>query len=394
MTILQVHNFYQQPGGEDEVFRAEYGLLRGRGHRVPQYVLHNDAIKDMSKISAGVKTIWNARVYREIREIIQCQRPDVLHAHNVFPLISPALYYAASAEHVPVVQTLHNYRLLCPGGNFFRNGQVCEECLSATVPFPAVRHRCYRHSAAATGTVAAMLVTHRLADTWNTKVQNYIALTHFAKSKFVESGLTAARIAVKPNFLTVDPGFGPGEGDYALFAGRLSEEKGICVLLESWERLGSAIPLKIAGNGPLHSWVRERVRDLPGVDYIGHCTREEITRLLKRAKLLVLPSTCYEGLPLILIEAFACGTPVVGSALGSINELIQDGVNGFRFRAGSSDDLAGTVQGCLSDGNQLRDMRRGARCCYERNYTPERNYDLLMEIYAEAIHRAKTAQYS
>ncbi|MBV9612250.1 MAG: glycosyltransferase [Acidobacteriaceae bacterium] len=391
MTILQVHNFYQQPGGEDEIFRAEHALLTGRGHTVFEYVVHNDAINDMSPLSAGLKTIWNADTSRGIREMIQRQRPDIVHAHNTFPLISPALYYAASAERVPVVQTLHNYRLLCAGGNFFRDGEVCERCLGAAVPAAAVWHRCYRKSGFATGAVGAMLVTHRLAGTWRNRVQTYIALTEFAKRKFIEGGLPGNRIAVKPNFLLNDPGFEAQTGDYALFAGRLSEEKGIRTLLEAWERLGATVPLKIAGAGPLSGCVEERIASLAGVQYLGFCPREQLKSLIRQARVLIFPSVCYEGLPVTIIEALASGTPVIASALGSMNELIEDGVNGFHFRAGDSNHLVAVVESCFANAAALRDMRRAARFSYEQNYTPDRNYLLLLEIYEKAIRNAAAA---
>jgi glycosyltransferase involved in cell wall biosynthesis len=378
MRVLQVHNFYRRPGGEDRVFAAEYDLLTAHWHQVSQYTAHNDSVVDVSAASLAARTIWNPSAYREVRTLIQRESIELVHIHNTFPLLSPAVYYAARAEAVPVVQTLHNYRLLCPAATFFREGAVCERCLGRAIPYPALVHRCYRRSARASLAAAAMISGHRAAGTWRTKIDAYIALSDFAKNKFAEGGLPANRIAVKPGFLE-DPGNGDGSGEYALFLGRLTEEKGVTVLCEAWKRLGSVLPLKIAGDGPL----RPALHDLHGVEYLGQCSRIRVLELLKQAALLIVPSLWYEGFPMVVVEALACGTPVVASALGSLNELIEDGVNGFHFAPAN----AGALVSCVENGLQresFRKMRGGARACYEQNYTPGRNYDILMQIYSAA----------
>lgn len=388
MKILQVHNSYQQPGGEDAVCAAEHELLTSQGHTVLQYLAHNDAIRDMPAIQIGAKTIWNSQTYSQARVLIRSERPEVVHVHNSFPLISPAIYYAAATEGVPVVQTLHNYRLLCPAATFFRENGVCEECLGRRLLHPAVLHRCYRGSALATGAVSSMLVVHRLAGAWKTKIDTYIALSAFSRKKFVEGGLPADRIVVKPNCLVRDPGVGQGAGGYALFAGRLSEEKGIRTLLDAWQDLGALLPLKIAGNGPLAEEVSRRVGQLENVEWLGHCSSGRIIELLQSAALAVVPSNCYENLPMTILESFACGTPVIASALGSLKELVTDGENGLHFAAGESADLARKVRGLISQRERLALLRKAARVSYERNYTPQRNYELLMAIYANSIKRA------
>jgi len=385
MKILQVHNFYRQAGGEDQVYAAEYELLTRHGHTVTQYTARNDAINGMSGIGAAARTIWNSHTYREVAALLQRESPAIVHAHNTFPLLSPSLYYAAAKAHVPVVQTLHNYRLLCPAATLFRNGHVCEECVGSALAYKAVVHRCYRNSAAASATTATMLLFHRIAGSWNTKVNTYVALTDFARDKFIEGGLPAGKIAVKPNFLSADPGVGGGNGNYALFASRLSEEKGVRALLDAWARPGSTIPLKIAGDGPMEGYVRERVARLENVEWLGYCPRERLLDLMRDARLLVFPSLWYEGLPLTFIEAMACGTPVVAAGLGSMNELIQDGVNGFRFTAGDAGSLVERLRWISSRPDKLREMRRSSRLYYEQNYTPERNYQMLLEIYRRSL---------
>jgi glycosyltransferase involved in cell wall biosynthesis len=385
MKVLQIHNFYQNPGGEDQVFAAERDLLASRGHNVIQHLAHNDAIRDMPGLQVSLKTFWNAESYREVRTLICRERPDVVHAHNTFPLVSPSIYYAAAAEGVPIVQTLHNYRLLCPGGAFFREGRVCEECMGSLVPYKAAVHGCYRNSRAASTVLAGMLTGHRLMGTWRQKVDKYIAITEFSKAKFVAGGLPGEKIAVKPNFLAQDPRIGDGRGGFALFAGRLSEEKGVTVLLEAWRNIGRVMPLKIAGDGPLREKVRELVSSLPGVEWLGFSSHDVVMRLLGEAAFLVLPSTCYEHLSMTLVEALACGTPVLASALGTMKESVIEGVNGYHFKPGDASDLSSRVNELVSKPWKLQEMRRSARLSYEKNYTAATNYISLMNIYKSVI---------
>lgn len=252
MKVLLIHNYYQQPGGEDQVFASEAALLEAHSHCVVRYTVHNDRVAEMSPLPLVQATLWNKTVHRELRTLICKERPQVVHFHNTFPLISPAAYYAAKAEGVPVVQTLHNYRLLCPsqGGILLRNGEVCEDCLGKFWPWPGIVHSCYRDSKAATTVHAIMLSLHRALQTWTTMVDVYIALTEFARQKFIQGGLPSEKIVVKPNFVYPDPSPGEGQGGYALFVGRLTPEKGIDTLLAAWERLHTKIPLKIVGMVP------------------------------------------------------------------------------------------------------------------------------------------------
>lgn len=379
MKILQVHNFYRQAGGEDRVFESEGDLLSHNGHEVIRHTAHNEALQRMSHVAAGLRTIWNQQTYETVREILHQERPDVVHAHNTFPLMSPALHQAVAANRIPLVQTLHNYRLICAGATLYRDGQVCEDCLRSLTPWPAVKRACYRGSRLATATTSAMMLVHGAAGTWK-KISTYVVLTGFAKRKFVEGGLPAERIAIKPNFLARDPGIGSGEGGYALFAGRLVEEKGVRSLLRAWQKLPNR-HLKIAGDGPLRPFVEQQARDMSHVECLGRCEHEAIIHLLKQARFLVFPSEWYEGLPMIIIESLACGTPVLASGLGSMAELIEDGVSGRLFVPG---DIESLIDQAKSMFQTAGGMRGAARACYERSYTPERNYELLMNIYRNA----------
>jgi glycosyltransferase involved in cell wall biosynthesis len=386
LKVLLVHNFYQQPGGEDQVFEAEGALLERHGHQVVRYTVHNDEIRDLKGTRLAAATLWNRRTYREVIDLLRGERPRIMHVDNTFPLVSPSVYYAASAEGVPVVQTLHNYRLLCPMAEFFRDGRVCEDCFGR-VPWPGVLHACYRGSRLASGTVATMLVAHRVLKTWEKKVSAYIALTEFSRRKFIEGGLPAQKTVVKPNFIHPDPGVGKGAGGYALFVGRLAASKGIETMLAAWEQAKGLVPLRIVGDGPLRKLVEISAERLEGVDWLGRRSREEVLALMRDALILVLPSEWYEGLPVVILEAYASGLPVVASDLGGLSTLVEDRRTGVRFQAGDPVDLADKIDWVASHAAVTASMRREARAEFEASYTSQKNYDLLMRIYDKVTPR-------
>jgi glycosyltransferase involved in cell wall biosynthesis len=387
--VLLLHNHYQQAGGEDQVFMAEGNLLEERGHRVLRYTLHNDQLSEMSRPGSAKATVWNGAVYRELRALIRKEQPQVAHFHNTFPLISPASYYAARAEGVPVVQTLHNYRLLCPNALFFREGRICEDCLGKRMPWPGVVHGCYRGSRSSSMGVATMLTTHRAFDTWTRAVDAYIALTEFARGKFVEGGLPAQKLVVKPNFVDPDPGVGEGKGGYVLFVGRLSPEKGVETMLGSWERLkkrlSKKIFLKIVGDGPLAPAVAEAAKRHPEIEWLGRQSQARVSKLMKSAQALIFPSVWYEGFPMVIAEAYAAGLPVIASDLGSMQSLIDHGRTGLLFRPNDAEDLADQVQWASAHTAELNRMRSEARAEFEAKYAAERNYQMLTNIYETAI---------
>jgi glycosyltransferase involved in cell wall biosynthesis len=383
MRIITVHNFYQQFGGECQIFDTESKLLDERGHYVKRYTIHNDQIKDMNSLTLAKKTVWNSQIYQELKALVQSERPDVVHFHNTFPLVSPAAYYAVKSEGVPVIQTLNNYRLLCPNALFLRNGSVCEDCLGKLVPLAGVIHGCYKGSQVASATVAAMLTFHRLVHTWADVVDVYVAnLTEFAREKLIQGGLPADKIVVKPNFVHPDPGIGLGQGHYALFVGRLAPEKGIITMLKAWKDLGAEIPLKIVGDGSLAPQVKESVEQESGLEWLGRKDSQEVYSLMSDATFLVFPSEWYEGLPRTIIESFAVGTPIIASNLGAMSSLITHGYTGLHFQPGNSSDLVAQVRWILSHPQELPQMRQAARAEFEAKYTAEANYHQLMEIYA------------
>lgn len=392
MKILVVHNHYQQRGGEDTAREAEVGLLREAGHEIVEFLRGNDEIRGYSfvqRVGLGCRTTWSPQTYRDLRNALLWEAPDLAHFHNTFPLISPAAHYACADAGVPVVQTLHNYRLLCPGANFLRDGRVCEECLGRSVPWPGVWHRCYRNSHVATASVAAMLTVHRSLRTWWSKVAVFIALTEFARQKHIEGGLPGERIMVKPNFLQTDPKARPGPGGYALYIGRLSEEKGVRVLIDAWSRLRDAIPLVVVGEGPLADEVTQQVerQGLSAVSILGRLPNQEVLGLLHGARFLVLPSVCFEGFPMTVVEAFGCGVPVIASGHGGAREIIKDGSTGLHVKPGDADDLARKAEWAWQHHKAMEEMGRAARVEFEARYTARHNYRRLLEIYEQALSR-------
>jgi len=386
MKIILVHNRYQQPGGEDAVFAAEMALLRRHGNEMVEYIEDNQRINGMNRFAVASRAIWSCSSQSKLNQILQDTRPNAVHFHNTFLLISPSAYYACQKFAVPVVQTLHNYRLLCPAGTFYRNGHICEDCLGKTPPWPGILHACYRDSRAETAVVSTMLTIHRWIRTWREQVDVYVALTEFARKKFIEGGLPSEKIVVKPNFVHPDPGIREEKGLYALFVGRLSSEKGLRTLLWAWQYL-QKIPLKIVGDGPLMEEVSAYVKThkLEWVELIGRCNHEEVLELMKGARYLVLPSECYETFGLVAVEAFACGVPVIASRLGAMAEIVDDGRTGLHFEPGNSEDLAAKVEWAWTHPEAMSEMGREARREYEEKYTAEKNYKMLLDIYERAL---------
>lgn len=376
--MLVVHNAYQHRGGEDAVAADEMALLRARGHAVESYARSNDEIPGLSRIALAQQTLWSRRTLHELEERVESFRPDVIHVHNTFPLISPSLYWAAEKAGVPVVQTLHNFRLLCPQAMLLREGRVCEDCVGH-LPWRGVVRSCYRGSMAQSGVLGAMLVLHRSLGTWQNKVTRYIALNAFCRDKFIEGGLPASRIAIKPNFVDLPaPVDGPRSG--GLFVGRLSPEKGISTLVEAACKVPELEILAI-GSGTEEA----RLRDVSNVRHLGFCDRVTVGRHLSRAAFLVMPSICYETFGLVILEAYANGTPVIASRLGAIADLVRVGVTGLLFAPGDAADLAAKLRWAVEHPVEMARMGQAARAEYEANYTADINYRQLMTIYDEAI---------
>lgn len=389
MKVLIVHNSYQQRGGEDVVVEQETDLLRQHGHEVVHYIRTNKEISAMSRLQKAIlplHTIWATPAAAELREIIEHEKPQVAHFHNTFMLISAAAYYVCQKMGVPVVQTLHNYRFLCPAASFFREAHICEECMHKAVPYPGVLHACYRGSRAQSAAAAAMLAFHHMRRTYRKQVDTYIAPTRFVRDKFIEAGWRDVNIIIKPNFLP-DPGATNSTGNYALFVGRITEDKGVRTVLKAWQRLPHT-PIKIVGEGPVLDDLKAYAAQnaLGHVEFMGGQPKKTVLQLMREAYALIFPSEWYEPFGLVAVEAFACGTPVVGSNHGAIAEMVVDGKTGLLFQAGDSDSLVAAVQRLWSDPSMQKKMGRAARSEFEACYTADRNYELLVGIYEQAAH--------
>ena len=388
MNVLVVHNRYREAGGEDRVVELETGLLERHGHRVTMYTPDNASLAGMNTLRMAGRTLWNRTSYGDVRQLIARAAIDIVHVHNTLPIASPSVYYAAAAEGVPVVQTLHNYRLLCANAVFVRDGRPCVSCVGTAGSIPAVVHGCYRGSRAASGAIAAMLLVHGAAGTWRDRIDTYIAPTTFARGVFVAGGLPAARIVVKPHFVDPDPGPGPGRGGYALYAGRLSTEKGIDTLLTAWSRLTTPVPLILAGDGPLAGRVARAAAEIAGVTWLGRQDRAQVQRLMGDAAALIFPSIAFETFGQVIPEAFAAGTPVVASSGGAAAELIDAGRTGALVRPGDATELAARIDALFSTAGALISMRPAARAAYTARFTAAANYPPLIAIYRAAMARA------
>lgn len=390
MRILILHNRYQIGGGEDVTMQTEKALLESQGHLVTLVeATNNEIVGFADKVQAAFSCIYSLPSYRNMLSAIEQLQPDIVHVHNFFPLFSPSVYYACQKANVPVVQTLQNYRLFCVNSYFFRDGKVCEDCFGKPFALPGVIHRCYHNSRMGSAIVGAMQFTHRAIKTWDKAVDLYITVTEFARQKYIQGNLPASKLVIKPNFLYPDPGIGDGGGNYALFVGRLSPEKGLDVLLKSWQTLPNNISLKIVGEGPLSNEVSRASESSPNIQWLGKLPQSKVLELMKDARVLVFPSLWYEGFPLVIVEAYAVGLPVIASNLGSQSSLIRHRDTGLHFRPGDFNDLANQVKWAFAFPDELAEMRKAARAEFEKKYTAEANYKILMDIYQHAIQIKK-----
>ncbi len=390
MRILFIHNRYQHSGGEDTVFEAEKALLSDKGHDVIEYVRNNLEIESYSlykKVLLFKTTVWSKKSYKEVRALCRSSKPDVAHFHNTLPLVTPSAYYACRDEGVPVVQTLHNYRLICPGALLMQNAQVCEKCIDGSYSY-AIKNKCYRGSRTQTWAVARMLRYHQKIGTWKNIVNRYIALNEFSKYKYVAGGLPEHKISVKPNF-TYDLKKEGGDHGFAIYLGRLSKEKGVDVLLKAMRGIPD-FPVKVIGEGPERNLLESRYSNLSNVKFSGKLGRDEVMKTIEKCSFIVLPSLWYENFPMTIVEAFSCGKPVIVSRIGALEGIVEDGKIGLHFEPGNSDDLTSKIQWMVDHPRERKRMGENARRAYEEKYTPERNYDTLIDVYMQVMEEAKS----
>jgi glycosyltransferase involved in cell wall biosynthesis len=392
MRILMLHNRYQFPSGEEVVVKAEQALLESNGHSVRLLEADNSTVEGtFRKAQAALNVVYSQTSKQWIKDTISEFQPDIVHVHNFFPLLSPSVYFACNEARIPVVQTLHNYRILCAIASFYRDGRICEDCLGKPFGWPSVIHQCYRGSRAGSAAVSAMASVHRWLGTWTERVNAYICLTEFARQKFIQGGLPAKKLFVKPNFVYAQPqslkinSSDLNSKSYALYIGRLHQEKGISTLLTAWKNLDIPLKLKIVGEGPLTQQVTEKAQLIPGIELLGKQPSEKVRQLTAGAQFLIVPSEWYETFGLVVIEAFSVGTPVVASKIGALAELINSGQNGLQFRPGDAEDLAVKIKWVVAHPEELAQMGQRAYADFKEKYTPESNYHQLMDIYKNVL---------
>jgi glycosyltransferase involved in cell wall biosynthesis len=393
MNILLSHTNYLNRGGEESVVANELELLHSHGHKVDAIFFSNEdfvGAKDLlNKTKLAAQTVWSRATSSLLRKQLQTSLPDVVHFHNWFPNGSPALHAASRGYGSTVVQTLHNYRLLCPNALFFRDGRLCEDCLGRFSPWPGVVHKCYRESHSESCVTAVMLTFHQARRTWHRDVDRFVALTEFSRKKFIEGGLPADRIRVKPNFLDRPTRPRLRKSEYFLFVGRLIDYKGIGLLHPAWAKISGNPPLHIVGDGPARDLVRESTTPDGSIQLLGALPNEETMRQFEGALALLVPSLLYENFPMTIVEAFASGVAVIASRLGAMAEIVEDGKTGLLFEPSDVQDLAAKVEWAWDHPQEMLAMGANAREEYERHYTAERNYEILMDIYQEAIEHRK-----
>lgn len=385
MKVLLVHNRYQQKGGEDSVVESERKMLSAHGVETDLLEADNDHIRGLTaELKAAVKVLYNAEQVARLSKRLVDFKPDVVHVHNWFPTLSPAIFGACRRSGIPVVHTLHNYRPLCIKASLYRDGSPCEDCLGTTLRLPGIVHGCYRGSRAGSAVATAAMLAHWGMGTWRNAVDRFIALSNFAKSKLIEGGLPPEKIMVKPNTLAEDPGIRSGNGGYFAYVGRFTDEKGLPIVLECWRQGGRLPKLMIIGSGPLEEQVREAAGTLDNVESLGARTGGEVLDVIGNARALICPSQWYEGMPRVVIEAMAVGTPVIASRLGTYLEMIEHGKSGLLFEAGRPDALLACIREFPSTDDAAV-MRASARRQFDSHYGAEANYQTLIEIYNQVM---------
>ncbi len=385
MKIIQVHNYYQISGGEDTVVAAEKKLLEEKGHQVITYYRNNSEIKNKNfsqKLGLLNDTNWSDFTYQDFLKVLEIEKPNVCHVHNFLPLISPSIFYACAKAKVPVVQTLHNYRLICTNGLLMREGQICETCLSKSA-YQSVLKKCYRDSMIQTYAIASMLEKHKKRQTWTSKIDAFICLTDFARDKFIAHGLPPEKLKIKPNFMAVDSSQEIEKIEdepYFIYVGRLTESKGVNLFKTIHANL--PFPIKMIGEGELMN----EFRGLPTIEILGVKTHNETVALIRNARALILPSLWYEGMPMVILEAFAVKTPVIASNLGAMQSMIQHDKNGLLFSAGSSAELLNLLEMAKENPEKMKVLADNAFVNFSQLYSMEANYEKLMEIYQSVIH--------
>jgi glycosyltransferase involved in cell wall biosynthesis len=390
LKILLAHTFFQQFGGQDAVALAEREFLERRGHEVIFYSRRNDEIKDFGiagKARFIADTVYSRRTARDLESLVAANRPDLAYVHNIYPLISPAIYHVLHALGIPVVQCVHDSRPLCSNGLFYTEGQVCERCMHGNY-LHGVVHRCYRDSYFLSGLYAFTLGVNRFANMLD-KISAFICLNEFYRTKFLEAGVPANKLFLRPNSIDALPlmrGPAPEARSYAVYFGRLSPEKGLLTLLHAFEQAKPA-RLKIAGTGPLEAELQQYIRDkgLDNVELVGFLSGARKSELLSSALFAIIPSEWYENFPVVALECFAAAKPIVASRMGGLPSIVSEGETGLLFTAGNASEIAEKVRYMFAHPFEADRMGRRAREIVETKYSRERSYQDLMDIFQKVV---------
>jgi len=403
MKMLLVHNFYgsSAPSGENMVYAAERELLRQHGHTVIEFTRHSDEIRDRGAfgvLRGAFATPWNPFSKRALQSVLEKEKPDVMHVHNTFPLLSPSIFHATKGLHTATVLTLHNYRTFCASGIPMHDDVPCTECLDTQSVSPALKYGCYRKNRLVTLPLATMIALHRRVKTWERHVDAFIALSDFQRDKMVKAGLPARNIHIKPPFYVNPPSPLPWEEreSKVVFVGRLGMEKGLNILIDAWKHWGSQAPqLEIVGDGPERVSLQKSVKGNgieDKISFLGQLPFLEVQKRLRLARLLVLPSVCFEGFPMTIIEAFSLGVPVAASDIGPLPNIVKGGESGILFKAGDALSLCHTMKEIWDRSDRLSSLGQGARQEFDRKYTAATNYEMLMKIYDAAIESKQSRE--
>lgn len=383
--ILQVHTRYREAGGEDAVVDAERRLLENAGIAVDQVIFDNadlrEGVNAKRDLRMAVDAVWSRSAHERVQRALHRTGAQVMHVHNTFAAASPSVFHPAFEAGVPVVQTIHNYRHVCPAATTFRDGHPCTDCVGRTIPWPSVLHACVRGSRRQSLVAAASATFHRSRRTFIREVATFIALTEFQRRLLVAGGLPAGKIRVVPNFLAEDPGVGDPERHGVLFVGRLSVEKGISALIEAARTLPGR--LTIVGDGAMRRLVKNAADD-GTVTYSGPLSKGAVLDELRHAVALVCPSIWFEGMPMVILEAFATGTPVIASRIGSLEELVDHERTGLLVPPGDSGALADSIRWAVDHPRDMRRIGETARTRYEAEYNSDSHLHALLETYASA----------
>ncbi len=390
MKILIIHNHYLERGGEDEVVDAEVKLLKEHGHEVILYEKSNEDIEKLSFIQKFIFILFalnfSRTVYKEIKEIVETHKPDIAHIHNIFFCITPSVYFVLKEMNIPIVQSLHNYRLFCLRGTFYNCGVVCEKCKDKQL-FKGVMEKCWRNSFFSSFFLAKLLYRKKF---FLKNINSFIVTSQFSKYKFIELGLARGKLYLKTNFLTIKSDKNEQDHNYALFLGRLVDYKGVETLLKAFE-LTPTLKLKIIGDGPLRNDVDYYASTHNNIEWLGRIERDAVIATIKNSSFLIFPSECYENMPLVILESFVFSKPVLASNLGAIKEFVIDGKNGLLFNPGDAKDLSAKATYLFSHDQERLEMGKNANKIYQERFNKERNYHVLIDIYVKTINLNKKA---